>query len=103
VLRRFIASFGDERFVAMDAHRSGIVSVVLARSFVKAMSPAANDAQVRLAKPLAQHVHTNRLWLARDVGQDAHCLLRCSSFRLHVWRWCIHSITHQLLVHAAQQ
>jgi hypothetical protein len=44
---RFIASFGEERFAAMDAQRSGIVGVVLVRGFVKAMSPTANDAQVR--------------------------------------------------------
>jgi hypothetical protein len=31
----------------MDAQRSSIVSVVLVRSFVKAMSPTATDAQVR--------------------------------------------------------
>jgi hypothetical protein len=63
MLRRFIASFGDERFAAMDAQRSGIVSVVLVRSFVKAMSPAANDAQVRLKLKFSQHAHSQRSWL----------------------------------------
>lgn len=43
---RFIASFGEEKFAGMDVHRSGIVNIVLVRSFVKAMSPAASDAQV---------------------------------------------------------
>ncbi|WIA13678.1 hypothetical protein OEZ85_007238 [Tetradesmus obliquus] len=45
-INKFIASFGEERFAALDAQRCGIVSVVLARGFVKAMSPAATDAQV---------------------------------------------------------
>ncbi|KAF6252515.1 hypothetical protein COO60DRAFT_518967 [Scenedesmus sp. NREL 46B-D3] len=45
-INKFIASFGEERFAAMDTQRSGIVRVVLVRSFVKAMSPTAIDAQV---------------------------------------------------------
>jgi hypothetical protein len=43
---RFIISLAEDKFAAMDVQRSGKVGVVLVRSFVKAMSPGASDAQV---------------------------------------------------------
>lgn len=44
---RFIASFAEDRFGAMDVQHAGRVDVVPVRAFVKAMSPGASDAQVR--------------------------------------------------------
>lgn len=46
VLRRYIVTFAEDRFTAMDVQRSGKINVVAVRSFVKSMSPGVSDAQV---------------------------------------------------------
>lgn len=47
-VRRYIVTFAEDRFTAMDVQRSGKINVVAVRSFVKSMSPGVNDAQVGL-------------------------------------------------------
>jgi hypothetical protein len=44
---RYIVTFGEDRFTAMDVQRSGKIGVVAVRTFVKSMSPGVSDAQVR--------------------------------------------------------
>lgn len=45
-INRFIITFGEDRFTAVDVQRSGKINIVAVRSFVKSMSPSATDSQV---------------------------------------------------------
>lgn len=45
-INRYIINFGEDKFSAMDAQRSGKINVVAARTFVKSTSPNVSDAQV---------------------------------------------------------
>lgn len=72
-INRFIITFGEDRFVAMDVQRSGKLNVVAARGFVKNMSPGASDAQVGLTDDhVAQsaNLHAPQLWL-QPAGASA--------------------------------
>lgn len=60
-LCRFISSFGEDKFTAMDVNRTDVVDIVLVRSFVKAMSPTAGDAQVSWC---------GRSWATNGIGRS---------------------------------
>jgi len=71
-INRFIITFGEDRFTAVDVQRSGKINIVAVRSFVKSMSPSATDSQVGCLTAWVLLSDSSRHYCSTNVRQLEH-------------------------------